>query len=542
MVEMGDFAFFADNWMVKKEWLVSHWKFDEGQGSIAYDSMGNNHGTIYGATWTTGQFNSALSFDGTNDYVDMADTVQNYLETIYTVSTWIKANTLISNKAISAYRHTVDIPPVLFQIGHNYKDLAFNVRDNSLNLATATYANVLATNTWFHVAGVREENILNVYVNGVSGIPGSAMIGAISPDNLKIGALHFGGNPPSNYFDGTIDDVIIFDRALSAEEIWEIFRTGMSKKAFAPCPADGATYVDPNVVLTWTPGKGALSHDVYFSTSYDDVNDANTLSDEYKGNYDVNSYDPCGLDFETTYYWRIDEVGDSNTYKGDVWSFKTWTDTSLYCVSWWKFDEGQGTIAYDSAGMHDGIIYGATWTTGQFNSALDFDGINDYVDMADTVKNYLETSYTVSAWIKTNTVSAIDAFSIITYRHSTEINPVLFTLGQYNADISFAVRDNAHNLAQPVYTNALTTNAWYHVAGVREGNVLNVYVNGVSGIPASATFGEISPDNLKIGALHFGGNPVSNYFDGTIDDVKILNIALSASKIQQLHYDSLVGW
>jgi len=50
---------------------ISHWKFDEGEGDIAYDSVGSNHGTIYGATWTTGQINGALDFDGVDDYVNL---------------------------------------------------------------------------------------------------------------------------------------------------------------------------------------------------------------------------------------------------------------------------------------------------------------------------------------------------------------------------------------------------------------------------------------------------------------------------------------
>ncbi|MHC4463713.1 MAG: hypothetical protein ACYS30_20120, partial [Planctomycetota bacterium] len=53
--------------------LISQWKFDEGEGSIAYDSVGGNDGTIYGAQWTTGQVNGALQFDGHDDYVEVGD-------------------------------------------------------------------------------------------------------------------------------------------------------------------------------------------------------------------------------------------------------------------------------------------------------------------------------------------------------------------------------------------------------------------------------------------------------------------------------------
>ncbi|MBW8041288.1 MAG: hypothetical protein FVQ85_14965 [Planctomycetes bacterium] len=202
-------------------------------------------------------------------------------------------------------------------------------------------------------------------------------------------------------------------------------------------------------------------------------------------------------------------------------------------ISHWKFDEGAGSIAYDSAGTDDGTIFGTTWTTGQIGGALDFDGVDDYVDMADTVKNYLGTNYTVSAWIKTN--SFFPDNYIAAYRHSTDINPVLFVLHHYNENIGFAVRDNSLNIAEALYTDTLTTNTWYHVAGVRAGNILNVYVNGVGGIADSATFGAITSDNLKIGATRFGGNPISEHFDGTIDEVAIYNRALSAEEIKQIY-------
>ena len=73
--------------------LISHWKFDEGAGSIAYDSAGTNDGTIYGATWATGQFGGALSFDGTDDCVDIPDAdVFDFGNGDLTICVWYKTN------------------------------------------------------------------------------------------------------------------------------------------------------------------------------------------------------------------------------------------------------------------------------------------------------------------------------------------------------------------------------------------------------------------------------------------------------------------
>jgi len=94
-----------------------------------------------------------------------------------------------------------------------------------------------------------------------------------------------------------------------------------------PVPSDRQKSVAPDIKLNWTPGDLAASHDVYFGTNFDDVNDANNTLWEgvsaYKGNFDVNSYDPCGLGICRAYYWRVDEVNGPNVWRGEVWRFTT---------------------------------------------------------------------------------------------------------------------------------------------------------------------------------------------------------------------------
>ena len=90
-----------------------------------------------------------------------------------------------------------------------------------------------------------------------------------------------------------------------------------------PNPADGATDVTrDDTVLSWTPGASADKHDVYFGTSFDDVNDADTASSVYMGSQDATTYATAQLDLGQTYYWRVDEVdADLTIYKGDIVQF-----------------------------------------------------------------------------------------------------------------------------------------------------------------------------------------------------------------------------
>jgi hypothetical protein len=101
-------------------------------------------------------------------------------------------------------------------------------------------------------------------------------------------------------------------------------------KAYNPTPADGGLYNDMSVSLGWSPGDTAISHDVYFGSSFDDVNDG--TNETFQGNQATtyfivgspgSSY-PDGLVPGTTYYWRIDEVETDGSikHKGDIWSFR----------------------------------------------------------------------------------------------------------------------------------------------------------------------------------------------------------------------------
>jgi hypothetical protein len=101
-------------------------------------------------------------------------------------------------------------------------------------------------------------------------------------------------------------------------------------KPGTPRPPDGEKDVLRDVVLSWRPGVFAAAHNVYLGTEFNDVNEASetdTRSVLVSPDQGDSSYDPPGLlDWNQTYYWRIDEVNDPTSpgiYKGDVWSFTT---------------------------------------------------------------------------------------------------------------------------------------------------------------------------------------------------------------------------
>jgi len=131
-------------------------------------------------------------------------------------------------------------------------------------------------------------------------------------------------------------------------------------KASRPKPSNGAVDVKQTQVLSWSPGDNAASHQVYFGTDGDAVKNAATSSPEYKGsrNLGSESYDPGKLLWNTTYYWRVDEVNNVNPdspWVGNLWSFTTANflvvdDFEDYDVGnneiWWAWKDGLGYAAH----------------------------------------------------------------------------------------------------------------------------------------------------------------------------------------------------
>jgi hypothetical protein len=304
-------------------------------------------------------------------------------------------------------------------------------------------------------------------------------------------------------------------------------------KATSPNPTNNAISVDPDVTLSWWPGGGALYHDVYFGTDADAVANAGHLSPEFMGTVSGAHFDPCGLGWVTMYYWRIDEVGSACMIQGEVWNFTTKTPTfdepNFPLAGQWKFDEGAGSIAHDSAGNNDGTIYGATWTTGIINGALSFDGVDNYVDCGnDASLDPGSGPFALSAWIKTNVT---DDSQMIVCNSSIVLDPddldyrnVWFGIGVYNVAYIY-ISDISLNETYVVGTTNIEDGNWYYIAAIRDENNLYLYVDGVcEGTPVDATgIGDVvGPASWTIGSyIEYLGSAASDFFNGKIDEVAI---------------------
>jgi prepilin-type N-terminal cleavage/methylation domain-containing protein len=208
--------------------LVGYWSFDEGSGTIAKDYSGKgNNGTLYNfnftatSGWTTGKVGGALSFDGVNDYVQK-DTFTMFPSTQITAGFWMKTlDTTKSGTAISYARSRMDNEFLIY----NYRNFAPHI--GGAAITTGVSAN---DGNWHYIVVTWKSpgGQLNMYKDGQRVFSGSLLSGysIVSGGCLVLGQEQdtvCGGFDVTQAFLGLIDEVRIYNRALSDSEIKALY-------------------------------------------------------------------------------------------------------------------------------------------------------------------------------------------------------------------------------------------------------------------------------------------------------------------------------
>ena len=636
--------------------LMAWWTFD----GHTLDISGNErHGTLNGSPqYAPGVFGEALEFLGNPDYVTI-DGYKGVLGTsAFSITAWVKTSNPANIEQIVHWGADVNGQRVEFRINSN----RLRISHGSGNVQGNTD---LIDDQWHHVAVTVIDNAtasstdVKFYVDGEDDTMESTDTDGwdiVAHDTLDvtIGYRPTRGDRP---FIGSIDDVRIYSKALTQEEIQQIMLSGGKPYPFAsrPNPADGAVLEATWVDLTWSPGALALSHDVYIGDNFNEVNDG--TGDTFIGNQsttslflgipgflypeglvtgttyywridevndaepnspwkgdvwsfsipsltayntspvkgakyidpdvtlnwtagfgaklhqvyfgdnfdDVNSavigmsqavttYDPGKLEFDKTYYWRIDEFDGTTTHKGQVMSFSTMpvidiTDPNL--IGWWKLDAGVGTVAPDWSGHgNHGQIVEPQWTTPGWigESALNF-GYGKYVAIRNLVLNDPNgTEVTVSAWIRTNdtAMQTIVSFDRSEYWRLEVGDSQYAGPGKVGWEVSTST-----GIVDLASQKLIDDGQWHHVAGVFDNGMMTIYIDGAPDVSATGgnTFGTgtarygfiASQSEATVFDGDRSGSP--GHFIGSLDDVRIYDKALAQDDIAQVtRGDLLLAW
>jgi hypothetical protein len=323
------------------EGLISLWKFDEGSGTTAHDSVGNNHGTIHGAQWTTGILGGALDFGGDGDYVQVPEDDSLTPSSQITICFWVY-NRGGQAAAIQKYAECPDQPSspgnsraYCFAVTESGKAVIwiFSSRNNSDGI---TSTNTVPFNEWHHVAGTFNKGQAALYLDGQ--LDSSAMLSVSSIMNdaqpLIIGGFwqYCGTDNFLSQLNGLTDEVRIYNRALSAQEVQQLYQVGSSGSGLSADPlfADAA---NGDYHLHSRRGRYWPQHDVWVldkvtSPCVDGGDPAVDPSGEpmpHGGRIDMGAYG--GTPYASMSEWPV--AGDIN-HDGVV----DLVDMAIFCNDW----------------------------------------------------------------------------------------------------------------------------------------------------------------------------------------------------------------
>ncbi|MDA2936235.1 hypothetical protein MYX06_03390 [Patescibacteria group bacterium AH-259-L05] len=550
--------------------IVSQWKMNDAiSDGATSDTISTNHGSLKptppsdAPTQVKGKYGIGLRFDGTNDYVEAADSANLSITGNLTLEAWVKRGSTGTEQTIvgkwdesGAYRS------YRLWFGENNK-LNFSVSSDGTAVATVTQnskciggtndSNVCTVETdcagtcirggnpgaacssntqctsgglcdkgvcknkpitdtkkWHHVAGKYVAGAqLKVFIDGRLAAKTSTGVPASIHDStqpLYIGTKK-GATVRDTYFNGVIDNVSIWNRAKTGNEIFDDAHMEVSGWAKAISSQEGG----------WFSLRG------------------HTRGDKVWGAY-VKDY----LGFYTL-----------GGFMGERHNNERMSTTNL--VAHWKFNEhtwnGTANEVIDGSGSNNhGVAQGGVTTIdkGIFARAGEFDGTDDYVNLGDPVDASLDafTAMTVLGWFKFDTVAAGSAGLL----GKGDVDPAqagtAYILWRNADEIRFYVNDDVNNASiNRQATNAVTTGQWYHIIATWDGTAadsgIKIYIDGVqaddSTVPEAQGFVALrdSSLNLNIGRALVG--TVNEYHDGLIDNVAIFSLALSATEIKTFY-------
>ncbi|VXD18410.1 putative Peptidylamidoglycolate lyase [Marinoscillum sp. 108] len=479
---------------------------------------------------------NALSFDGTDDYVEVAANAA-FEFSSGTIEAWIKPASNTENKVIAGVRSsdTQTRWSIHVNAGNDY----FLIWNGS---GSATVPVPIEPGTWYHVAFNISGSDTEVFVNGVSyGFAGIGM-SALTGEPLLIGSP--GSTQPSEFFEGEMDELRIWNTHRTQSEIFN------------------------NMNLSLATGSGLVaSYD--FNTGLPGGNNTglNTLMDISGNGYDgtLNAFDLVG----DTSNWVASEAFAPIIYQVSA------ANLNNLSVNWQPTNRGQVYVDINDASNFAGVPYatghqignGSNSTSivtglslspntryfariyyqdGGFTSpysdtvefminagsALNFDGTNDFVVANETEGTF--SNLTISAWVRPTSLAASQW---IYWRGNTGSLDGAELYITNTGQLVYGESDGTYEAATSA--GSLPVSQWSHVAATKSGTNVQLYINGVPDGNNAAVSGVPPSGHFAIGARH--RTTTANYFVGDIDEVSIWNIARSQAEIQATINNTLSG-
>jgi len=568
--------------------LVLHLPMDEGVSTKVFDqSEHQNNGTINGASWANGKFGKALDFDGTNDNV--------------TVTRSPSLNLGLSSFSLCAWINTTDSEGDIINNwdGSNgcFLLMVYNAKLRG-HIAMSGNANAIDSPSnvndgqWHFVYQVVDGTKIYLYIDGV--LVNSQTLSGIKSgiqNNVIIGERLTSGTN----LDGIIDEVRIYNRALSAEEVRTLYlndeaefslknglvlhlpfseaigtKVGDLSQYLNNGTISGAVFMRPyendttneggapivimddNAAADWTiDSGGSLSDDS--DVKVKGVNSLKIVAiagNTYVQRYWASAQDFSGKDFIAFWWYGINDsqniilrfhsggLGANYWQASFVDNFSGW---KRIIIPYGRFTLGGGSFLWNAVNYLQIILPTARTNyldrtivdvgNWRFGEALDFDGTDDKVTVTDADSLSVTNQITISCWIKGDTL-ANDAWNVPLSKGGTSSGAEEYTFMIALNRLRLELYIGAMVAIDIYPTTPFSNGTWYHIVATYDGANMKLYVDGKL-IGQQAQTGNLAQTawDLLIGIRRDNSNP----FDGIIDEVRIYNRALSVEEIQSLY-------
>ena len=409
--------------------LVAYWNMDEGTGQTSYDNRNTNNGTLINSpTWKSGSdcvSSSCLEFNGSNEYVNYGNKSDFNITDTITISTWIyqKEQSTSWNGIVSKTDGNTNGWEIrTTTAGSN------SIQCRILNGSDISASTTITNESWNHVVCTYDGSVIRIYVNGVQKNTALQPNGiATNSRSLSIGKLAYSGL----YFNGSIDEVRIYDTALSVEEIREHYKSGLDKLGLVGywgMDENGGTTIYNNANSnngtlynnpTWKSGSDCASGSCL---GFDGVNDWALLGDaEINGamtlgfwfytpnknqQYFFDNRDPGSWWFIKNYAGgTCGEIPGNICFEGRVmakdsdWNINEWTHlvvtddtfTAKMYINGKLIDTGLGEVSIISTNLHIGTRY---TNSSYFNGLIDEVRVYNRALSLEEINNRYQAGYT----------------------------------------------------------------------------------------------------------------------------------------------------
>jgi hypothetical protein len=470
--------------------LVLHYDLDETTGDLAgtdfYDSSGyGNNGEIYGTNLAgnsmKGVMDSARDFNGSDDFINTASSniPAGVAGSDVAVSFWINADSFSTETGLICKGGSSTGFDWVVTISSGKIWVRTNGGNNGGTSAT------LSTNTWYHVVatwGAGAGHI--VYVNGVAGsFVSTADTSSSTDNNVYVGKSMNNGTPNYAFFNGTLDDVRIYDRILSEYEIDELVRESHT------------SYEDTEILDTNING--------YTNLEYSVASTGDTQA--IYGESEFANYQP---DSNTLGVWHFEEIEDNTCYGGD---------------------DSCNSASNNYHGINSGNL---ETVSGQLGESKYFDGSSNYITLDSGFTNFT-TGLTVSFWANPTASNNYARFIDFGGANGTgNANIIVYRLGT-TSSLNFYTGNGTSAKAMTV-TNAIINDEWhYYTITLSSSGTGKVYRDGIEIGSDSSMY---IPANTSRANCYIGkSNWADELYEGYLDEVRIDNIARTSEEIRSAY-------